>query len=222
MAFSELLVRPLERELIVAARLSRPPSLVKERLGVGEDTAPDDNALSPTSTARPLRKDSKDTKRLSAAESGAAMQFEAAEKAEEEEEQKATAEDAKEEAKIRDAKGAKGGKSLLRGNTSVFVLRPHEVLIKNELIGVNVIEAKLGAIPLQYPAILGPTFGGIIVDVGFGVTRWKVGDRVVVSKRFGTVGNQYGAYQRCVVIAAGEKMVAKVEGREGIWLCWRV
>lgn len=87
----------------------------------------------------------------------------------------------------------------------------NELLVKNEIIAFNAIEfkiAKLGAIPLDYPAILGSTFGGTIEATGPGVTEFKVGDRVAVSKRFGVKGNQYGAYQRYVVV--GDKMVSKI------------
>jgi NADPH:quinone reductase-like Zn-dependent oxidoreductase len=88
---------------------------------------------------------------------------------------------------------------------------PHELLVRNEIIGFNLIEskiAKLGAIPLQYPAILGSTFAGTVEDAGSEVSKFHVGERIVVSKRFGVKGNQYGAYQRYVVV--GDIMVSKV------------
>jgi NADPH:quinone reductase-like Zn-dependent oxidoreductase len=88
---------------------------------------------------------------------------------------------------------------------------PHELLIKNEVIAFNPVEfkiAKLGIMPLQYPAILGSTFGGIVEAVGAQVTHFQVGERVVVSKKLGVIGNQYGAYQRYVVVA--DIMVSKV------------
>ncbi|PSN73346.1 alcohol dehydrogenase GroES-like domain-containing protein [Corynespora cassiicola Philippines] len=77
-----------------------------------------------------------------------------------------------------------------------------ELLIKNELIGLVPIDAKiakLGLLPVNYPTILGNSFGGTVVAVGSGVNRFKVGDRVVSSKIFGTVGDQYGVFQRYVV-----------------------
>jgi len=88
---------------------------------------------------------------------------------------------------------------------------PHELLIKNEVIAFNPVEfkiAKLGSFPLQFPAILGSTFGGRVEAVGPQVTDFQVGERVVVSKKFGVVGNQYGAYQRYVLV--GDVMVSKV------------
>ncbi|KAF2868785.1 alcohol dehydrogenase GroES-like domain-containing protein [Massariosphaeria phaeospora] len=88
---------------------------------------------------------------------------------------------------------------------------PHEILVKNEVIAFNPVEykiAKLGVIPLQYPAIIGSTFAGTVEATGSHVTNFQLGDRVVVSKKFGVVGNQYGAYQRYVVV--GDIMVSKV------------
>lgn len=88
---------------------------------------------------------------------------------------------------------------------------PHELLIKNKVIAFNPVEfkiAKLGIFPLQYPAIIGSTFGGTVEAVGQQITDFHVGERVVVSKKFGVVGNQYGAYQRYVLV--GDTMVSKV------------
>ena len=88
---------------------------------------------------------------------------------------------------------------------------PGELLIKNEIIAFNPVEykiAKLGIFPLQYPAILGSTFGGRVEAVGSQVTGFQIGEKVVTSKKFGVVGNQYGAYQRYVLV--GDVMVSKV------------
>lgn len=57
-----------------------------------------------------------------------------------------------------------------------------------------------------YLAILGSTYGGRIEAVGERVEGWKVGERVVVSKRFGVKGNEKGAFQRYVV--CGDRMVS--------------
>jgi NADPH:quinone reductase-like Zn-dependent oxidoreductase len=81
---------------------------------------------------------------------------------------------------------------------------PHELLVKNEAIAFNPIEykiAKLGVFPIQYPAILGRSFGGIVEAVGPHVKNFKVGDKVAAAKKSGSAGNQYGAYQRFVVVA---------------------
>jgi NADPH:quinone reductase-like Zn-dependent oxidoreductase len=88
---------------------------------------------------------------------------------------------------------------------------PLEILVKNEVIAFNPLEskiAKLGIISFQYPAILGSTFGGIVEAVGSQVTEFQVGERVVTSRKFGFPGNQYGAYQRYVLV--GDIMVSKV------------
>ncbi|KAH7393507.1 chaperonin 10-like protein [Cadophora sp. MPI-SDFR-AT-0126] len=88
---------------------------------------------------------------------------------------------------------------------------PNELLVKNEVIAFNLIEskiAKLGVIPLDYPAILGSAFGGTVEAVGSSVTKFQIGDKVVVSKAFGVKGNQYGAYQRYIVV--GDIMVSKI------------
>ena len=85
----------------------------------------------------------------------------------------------------------------------IYTPGPTELLIRNECVALNPIEAKiaiLNALPYTpYLAILGSTYGGTIEAVGSQVTAWKVGERVVVSKRFGVNGNQYGAFQRYVV-----------------------
>jgi NADPH:quinone reductase-like Zn-dependent oxidoreductase len=92
---------------------------------------------------------------------------------------------------------------------------PREILIKNEIIAFNPVEfkiAKLGIFPIQYPAILGSSFGGVVEAVGPQVTSFKVGDKVAAAKKFGAVGNQYGAYQRYVI--AGDETASKIP--EGI------
>ncbi|KAH7131909.1 alcohol dehydrogenase GroES-like domain-containing protein [Dendryphion nanum] len=88
---------------------------------------------------------------------------------------------------------------------------PDEILVKNEVIAFNPVEfkiAKLGIIPIQYPAVIGSTFAGTIEAVGSQVKDFQVGERIVTSKRFGVKGNQYGAYQRYVVVR--DAMTSKV------------
>ncbi|KAI4680368.1 uncharacterized protein J4E84_008016 [Alternaria hordeiaustralica] len=90
----------------------------------------------------------------------------------------------------------------------------HELLIKVSLIGINAIEAKIAKRgtppPPSYPFIPGSSYTGTIVAIGSSVTKYQVGDRVLVSKRFSTQENAYGAYQRYVLVAAGEEMVARI------------
>jgi NADPH:quinone reductase-like Zn-dependent oxidoreductase len=88
---------------------------------------------------------------------------------------------------------------------------PNEILVKNEAIAFNPIEWKIAqraVYPIKYPAILGSSFAGTVEAVGSQVIRLKVGDKVAASKKGGSIGNQYGAYQKFVVVA--EETVAKV------------
>ncbi|KAH8588911.1 alcohol dehydrogenase GroES-like domain-containing protein [Bisporella sp. PMI_857] len=92
---------------------------------------------------------------------------------------------------------------------------PHELLVKNEVIAFQPVEfkiAKHAIVPIQYPAILGSSFGGTVEAVGSQVTSFKVGDKVAASKKFDAVGNKYGAYQRYVIV--GDETASKIP--EGI------
>ncbi|THC90635.1 hypothetical protein EYZ11_009897 [Aspergillus tanneri] len=77
----------------------------------------------------------------------------------------------------------------------------NELLIETKAIAVQPAEFKIqdGVLrfPLKYPAIPGVTFAGIVNKVGLGVTRFKVGDRIVTTGA-STVRNdpRFGAYQR--------------------------
>ncbi|KAI4610682.1 hypothetical protein J4E83_008296 [Alternaria metachromatica] len=90
----------------------------------------------------------------------------------------------------------------------------YELSIKVSLIGINAIEAKIAKRgtppPPSFPFVPGSSYTGTISAVGSKVTKHQVGDRILVSKRFGTQGNEYGAYQRYVLVAAGEKMVVRL------------
>ncbi|KAL1596418.1 hypothetical protein SLS60_009064 [Paraconiothyrium brasiliense] len=87
-----------------------------------------------------------------------------------------------------------------------------EVLVKNTCIALNAIEAKIAihnVIPhTPYLAILGSTYAGTLCAIGSSVKDFKIGDRVVISKRFGVKGNQYGAFQRYVVCS--DIMISRV------------
>ncbi|KAK5312650.1 hypothetical protein LTR93_011252 [Exophiala xenobiotica] len=88
---------------------------------------------------------------------------------------------------------------------------PHELLVKNQVIAFNPIEAKIARmalLPIQYPAILGWSFGGTVDAVGVGVTSFEVGDRVVVHRRNEAADMRAGAYQRYVI--ATEDKTSKV------------
>ncbi|KAH9209773.1 alcohol dehydrogenase GroES-like domain-containing protein [Leptodontidium sp. 2 PMI_412] len=92
---------------------------------------------------------------------------------------------------------------LVVQEVELYTPGPHELLIKNEVIAFNPIEyklAKLAIFPLQYPAILGSSFGGTVEAIGSEITSFKVGDKVAAMKKFGAAGNQYGAFQRYVVV----------------------
>ncbi|OHE97730.1 alcohol dehydrogenase GroES-like domain-containing protein [Colletotrichum orchidophilum] len=79
---------------------------------------------------------------------------------------------------------------------------PHEILIKNELIALNPLDAKIAKLaifPVPYPAIHGSSYGGTVAAVGSDVTSFKVGDKVAAVKTGGATGNKYSAFQKHVV-----------------------
>ncbi|WYZ38300.1 hypothetical protein EsH8_III_000214 [Colletotrichum jinshuiense] len=79
---------------------------------------------------------------------------------------------------------------------------PHELLIKNELIALLPVDAKLAKLaffPISYPAILGTSYGGTVLAVGPNVTDFKVGDRVAAVKPGRVSGNKNGAFQKYVI-----------------------
>lgn len=78
----------------------------------------------------------------------------------------------------------------------------NEILIKNEVISFNPVEAKiarLALLPVPYPCILGMSYGGTVEAIGKGVTEFQVGDKVAVRTSIAVRGSQYGAYQKFVV-----------------------
>ncbi|KAI4648633.1 uncharacterized protein J4E78_008696 [Alternaria triticimaculans] len=93
----------------------------------------------------------------------------------------------------------------------------YELLIKVSFIGINAIEAKIAKRgtppPPSYPFIPGSSYTGTIAAIGSSDTEYQVGDRVLVSKRFGTQENAYGAYQRYALVTAEEKMVVRLPQR---------
>jgi NADPH:quinone reductase-like Zn-dependent oxidoreductase len=54
-------------------------------------------------------------------------------------------------------------------------------LIKNELVGLQPIDAKFAKaamFPLQYPVVLGTSFGGTVTAIGDDIAGFSVGDKV--------------------------------------------
>ncbi|PVH70583.1 alcohol dehydrogenase GroES-like domain-containing protein [Cadophora sp. DSE1049] len=100
---------------------------------------------------------------------------------------------------------------LVVQDVGIYTPGPHELVIKNEVIAFNPVEykmAKLGLFPLQYPAIIGSSFGGTVHSVGSGVTDFQVGEKVAAAKGFNAIGNQYGGFQQYVV--ADKRFTSKV------------
>ncbi|KNG48836.1 GroES-like protein [Stemphylium lycopersici] len=90
---------------------------------------------------------------------------------------------------------------------------PNELLVKVSVTALNAIEAKIAkhaVVPVSYPAILGSSYAGVIEAVGENVRDYNIGERVLMVKKFDTRGMKYGAYQRYVIVAAGEKLLTKV------------
>ncbi|KAH0594572.1 hypothetical protein MHUMG1_07405 [Metarhizium humberi] len=87
--------------------------------------------------------------------------------------------------------------------TEVWVPGHGEVLVRNEAISFNPIDAKIQRLDLfqsTYPLVGGFTFAGTVVDVGPGVTSVQPGDRVAVA-RWGTAAseNKSGAWQQYAI-----------------------
>ncbi|KAJ6190685.1 hypothetical protein N7519_000706 [Penicillium mononematosum] len=79
---------------------------------------------------------------------------------------------------------------------------PGELLIKNELVGLQPIDAKIAKaamFPLQYPVVLGTSFGGTVTAIGDDVAGFRVGDKVAAKKTALAVGNESGAFQQYVI-----------------------
>ncbi|KNG81523.1 putative alcohol dehydrogenase [Aspergillus nomiae NRRL 13137] len=81
-----------------------------------------------------------------------------------------------------------------------WVPGPGEVLVRNEAIAFNPIEAKIQRwemFQIEYPAILGYTFAGTVISVGPNVDAVEVGDRVAVACWGRAAGdNKFGAFQK--------------------------
>jgi NADPH:quinone reductase-like Zn-dependent oxidoreductase len=85
-------------------------------------------------------------------------------------------------------------------------LQSGEVLLRNTVVAFNPVEYKIirsGYFPIQYPAVLGFSYGGVVEAVDEAVTRVKKGDFVY------TQNSKGGGYQR--FSASNEKGVGKVD-----------
>jgi NADPH:quinone reductase-like Zn-dependent oxidoreductase len=95
----------------------------------------------------------------------------------------------------------------------------HEVVVRTHAVAVNFVDSIPGiayrfVLPwLKFPAVIGSDVAGVIVEVGAGVVRLTVGDRVVAH----AVGSEQsrntpaeGAFQNYVVLM--EHMVATIPG----------
>src|ERR1700742_2393312 len=84
---------------------------------------------------------------------------------------------------------------------------PKEILLKNEVIALSPGDAqvaKFAIFPLEYPSIIGYSFGGTVEAVGSQITRFKAGDKVAAAYDFGGAkGNQFGGYQRYLIVGEG-------------------
>lgn len=81
---------------------------------------------------------------------------------------------------------AKKVASYTVGNAPYTRPKKGQVVIKNGAVGINPFDwwlqqvAGLFAPHLTYPTVLGTDCAGTVVEVGPGVTRFKVGDRYVI------------------------------------------
>lgn len=79
----------------------------------------------------------------------------------------------------------------------------NEIVYKNEVIGFNPIEAKVGRfaiLPMPYPSTLGQSAAGTVHAVGSSITDFKVGDHVVSLRPLTDRDDQRtGSYQQYVV-----------------------
>jgi NADPH:quinone reductase-like Zn-dependent oxidoreductase len=90
--------------------------------------------------------------------------------------------------------------------TDYPTLQSNEVLIRNTVVAFSPVEWKIarsGYFPIQYPAVLGFSYGGVVEAVDEAVTRVKKGDIVY------TQNSKGGGYQR--YSASNEKFVAKID-----------
>jgi NADPH:quinone reductase-like Zn-dependent oxidoreductase len=109
------------------------------------------------------------------------------------------------------------GKALDVTRVQVNHPAPGEVLIQNHAVAVQPLDAKMliasygPASSLKYPAVLGSSGAGIVLELGEGVTSLEVGDRIVFDTKAYVNPDQnrkQGTWQQLVICHAST--VAKV------------
>ncbi|KAH8879603.1 GroES-like protein [Thozetella sp. PMI_491] len=73
---------------------------------------------------------------------------------------------------------------------------PKQILVKSIITGANPVEPFMhhtGLLVLEWPAVLGCEASGVVIELGEGVTKLQVGDRVLGCTRVGQ--NQYSTFQ---------------------------
>ncbi|KAF2837127.1 putative alcohol dehydrogenase [Patellaria atrata CBS 101060] len=76
---------------------------------------------------------------------------------------------------------------------------PNEILVKNEVIGINPLEGKQARFPirpLNFPTILGMSFAGTVEAVGSDITNFAPGDRIAASTPSHIGDPRYGGFQK--------------------------
>ncbi|KAF2456502.1 oxidoreductase-like protein [Lineolata rhizophorae] len=113
-----------------------------------------------------------------------------------------------------EASWIQGGKehALKVGPTELYTPGPNEVLVNNYVVAINPIDWKVqstGWFIKQWPMIIGCDSAGEIAAVGKGVTRLKVGQRVIAhSPVLATNEAKFGSFQKYSI--ADEILVAPI------------
>lgn len=87
----------------------------------------------------------------------------------------------------------------------------NQILIKSLVVAINPVEPFMqstGMLVLSWPIVLGCDASGVVAEVGEGVSKFKVGDKVFGCTRLGHAG--YGTFQEYFIM--DEKLTFKNEG----------
>ncbi|KAF5359478.1 hypothetical protein D9756_003554 [Leucocoprinus leucothites] len=98
--------------------------------------------------------------------------------------------------------------NFVLGQNKVYTPGPEQLLLKVKATALNPVDWKIqkyGIYVDKYPAVLGSDVAGDVVAVGDGVTKFKVGDRVLAQ---GAYTNDYATFQEFTL--ADEYHLAKV------------